>query len=74
MAKTMISSVDLSWIFVERLKAFKDCPTSVSVAIVPDAKSGWSAITNERSRYPLCTGRVKEIQNELRRVYRLAGD
>jgi len=46
MTKERISSPDLAWIFVERLKAFKDCP-GVAVAIVPDGKSVWLAVAKK---------------------------
>jgi hypothetical protein len=75
LAKKKISSPDLAWIFVERLKAFKDCPTGIVVAIVPDRKSGWLAILSKRgSSSQLPPGRFEAIQRDLHRVYRLADD
>ena len=77
MAKTKISSTELIWIFHEKLKAFDDCPAhGLSVAIVPMADVGWSALMSPRQRttHPLCTRRVEAIQKQLREIYVLAKD
>jgi hypothetical protein len=76
MRKTRISSPDLAWIFLERLKAFKDCPLGIVVAIVPDQKSGWLAILPKPkgSSRPLPRGRFEAIQRDLQRVYQLEAD
>ncbi|MEO8321671.1 MAG: hypothetical protein ABJA75_08400 [Bradyrhizobium sp.] len=76
MAKTKISSPDLAWIFLERLKAFKDCPIGIVVAVVPDRKAGWVAVLSKPhgSSRPLPAGRLEAIQRDLQRVYRLKAD
>jgi len=73
MAKERISSADLAWIFVERLKAFKGCPSGVAVAIVPDGKSGWLAVAKKQNRNvrPIPRERFNQIQRSLQRVYEL---
>lgn len=76
MGKTKISSPDLAWIFLERLRAFRDCPVGIAVAIVEDEKSGWRAIS-PRQRGALRTiplARFEAIQRDLQRVYQLAVD
>ena len=75
MAKTKISSTDLSWVFREKMASFDECAPTVSIAIVP-SEDGWTAVTNAwaRSRHPLCAKRIKQIQNQLRKVYVLATD
>jgi hypothetical protein len=75
MAKKKISNGDLTWIFTEKLKSFRDCGPAVSIAIVP-TKDGWTAIAsrNESNRYPRCAKRVEEVQRELREFYILAKD
>ena len=76
MAKTMISSADLGWIFTEKLKEFEDCPPGTAIAIVPDALSGWSAVVSNKSRtgHPLCAGRIEDLEKKLREIYSLAKD
>ena len=77
MAKTKISSTDLIWIFHEKLKAFDDYPAhGLSVAIVPMADIGWSALMNPRQRntHPLFARRIEAIQKQLREIYVLAKD
>jgi hypothetical protein len=77
MAKTKISSTDLIWIFHEKLKAFDDCPAQgLSVAIVPMADVGWSALMSPRQRttHPLIARHVEAIQKQLRKIYVLAED
>ena len=75
MAKTKISNVDLVWIFTERLKSFKECGASISIAILPN-KDGWMAIASRRSRstHPRCAKRIEQVQRELREIYVLAKD
>ena len=77
MAKTKISSTDLIWIFHEKLKAFDDYPAhGLSVAIVPMADIGWSALMSpsQRTAHPLFARRIEAIQKQLREIYVLAKD
>jgi hypothetical protein len=48
----------------------------MSVAIVPDKRSGWTAMMNkvQRNRYPECAKRVEAIQKQLRAIHDLAED
>lgn len=76
MAKKKITSPDLAWLFLERLKAFEDCPVGIVLAIVADSKSGWRVILakpNGHSR-PLPKGRFEAIQRDLQRRYQLQSD
>jgi hypothetical protein len=75
-AKAKVSNSDLAWIFAERLREFEECPPRMAVAIVPDAKAGWSAIVSKQwgSGNPLCQKRIETVQKQLRGVYRLADD
>jgi hypothetical protein len=75
MAKTKISNADLVWVFTEKLKSFRDCAPTVSIAIVPN-KGGWTAIAsrNDRNHYPRCAKRIEQVQRELREIYVLAKD
>jgi hypothetical protein len=41
LAKTKVSCSELAYIFIERLRAFEDCPSGAVVAIVPDQNAGW---------------------------------
>ena len=74
-AKKTISNGDLTALFAERLRAFADCPTGVTIAIVP-GPDGWQAMTNHhtRTKFPLCARRVGAIQKQLRQIYDLAKD
>jgi hypothetical protein len=76
MVKTKISSSDLAWIFSEKLKEFEECSPRMAIAIVPDAKGGWSAIMSKRphSGNPLCQKRIERVQKKLREIYRLIDD
>jgi hypothetical protein len=78
MAKTRISSTDLTALFVERLKQFSECPAGILIAIVPSdaTKSGWSVVMNsgQRRRHSLCVKRIEKIEKQLRRIYVLAKD
>ena len=75
MAKTRISNADLVWIFTEKLKSFRDCAPTVTMAIVPN-KGGWTAIASRKDRntHPRCAKRIEEVQRELREIYVLAKD
>jgi hypothetical protein len=73
--KTKISSTDLVWIFLKRLSSFDDRFKLAPIAIVP-TKEGWEAVTSGRYRIaePKIAHRIKQVQAELRAVYRLARD
>jgi hypothetical protein len=76
MPKTKITTADLAWVFYEKLRAFGDCPAGIPIAIVPDPKFGWSAVTNPKDiarRLP-CAKRVQAVQKQLREIYILARD
>jgi hypothetical protein len=75
MAKTKISNADLVWVFTEKLKSFRDCAPTVTIAIVPN-KGGRTAIASrkDRNNHPRCTKRIEEVQRELRKIYVLAKD
>jgi hypothetical protein len=75
LAKTKISSTELSWIFQEKLSAFNDFPASISIAIVP-SEGGWTAVMSPRIRksFPDCIRRIEKIQKQLRQAYILAND
>ena len=71
MAKTKVSSTDLAWIFLERIKSSDDCAAAISIAIVP-SRGGWAVITNKSAaQRPGCAARIEQIQKELREVYDL---
>jgi hypothetical protein len=76
--KTRISSIELTALFVERLKQFSECPDGIMIAIVPNdaSDSGWSAAMNsgQRTRHQLCARRIQMIEKQLRGVYVLAKD
>ena len=78
MAKTRISSTDLTALIAERLQRFSECPDGFPLAVVPDhaRKSGWSVVMNsgERRRHPLCVRRIETIARQLRRIYVLVLD
>jgi hypothetical protein len=78
MTRTRISSIELTALFVERLKQVSVCPDGFLIAIVPSAvdESGWSAVMNsgQRTRHPLCARRIKAIEKQLRRNYVLVED
>jgi len=75
MAKTEISNADLVWVFTEKLKPFRDCAPTISIAVVP-TEGGWTAIAsrNDSNHHPGCAKRIEEVQRELREIYVLARD
>jgi hypothetical protein len=75
MAKTKVSNADLVWVFTEKLKSFRDCAPTVTIAIVPN-KGGWTAIAsrNDRNHHPRCAQHIEQVQRELREIYVLAKD
>jgi hypothetical protein len=78
MAKTTISSTDLTALFMERLMRFSECPDGILIAIVPGGAkgSGWSVVMNagQRRRHPRCVRRIQMLEKQLRRIYVLAED
>jgi hypothetical protein len=76
MAKTKISSTELTWIFYEKLKATHECPDGLPIAIIPDSECGWRAVINPRdgTRHRPCGRRVQAIQKQLREIYVLKND
>jgi hypothetical protein len=72
MTKKRISSTDLSWIFVEKMKESSACGSALPVAIVRNGSS-WVAVTDKTllKRFPKCAEEIERIQGELRRVYQL---
>jgi hypothetical protein len=71
MAKKRISSTDLAWIFLERIKSSDDCAAAISVAIVP-SRDGWAVVTNKsKAQRPGCAARIEQLQKQLREVYEL---
>ena len=75
MVRTRIASVDLLWIFRERLSSISDRYATAPIAIVPSG-DGWEAIMSRRQRnaQPQLAKCIEEIQADLRPVYRLARD
>jgi hypothetical protein len=74
-AKTRISSTDLLWILRKRLSSSDERFKAAPIAIVPTA-DGWEVITSNRYRTaePQFAKRIKQIEAELKPVYRLARD
>ena len=66
MAKSRISATDLIWIFKERMQAFEDCASGISLAIVP-SKEGWSVVMNAHGRNdnPRCAKRIQQLESQL---------
>jgi hypothetical protein len=76
MAKKVISSTELIWIFHEKIKKYDDCPAQrLSIAIVPTPDVGWSALISpkQRTTHPFCAKRVEAIQMQLREMCVLKG-
>jgi hypothetical protein len=76
MARTRISSTDLTALIAERLQRFSECPDGFAIAVIPDDESGWSVVMNaaKRRRHPSCVRRIETIAKQLRRIYVLAQD
>jgi len=74
--KTKLANADLLAIFYEELKQLPDCPTGISLAIVPNRALGWTAIMSpaQRSKFPLFGKRFDELLTHLRKRYDLARD
>ena len=76
MARTRISSTDLTALIAERLQRVSECPDGFAIAVVPDGESSWSVVMNaaKRRRHPSCVRRIERIAKQLRRIYVLAED
>ena len=75
MAKVYVSNSALTEIFWAKMLTYPECSHGFPIAIVPDSRAGWKALTAPYviNRYPLCARRVEEAQNELRKTYGLKG-
>ena len=75
MAKAVVSNSELTKIFWQKMLTFPECSHGFPIAIVPDDRWGWKALTAPYvlKRYPWCAKRVEEAQNELRQIYGLKG-
>jgi hypothetical protein len=72
MARKPISTTDLIWLIHEKLKESGDYPHSgLSIAIVPAAGVGWTALMTDRQRakYPLSAKRIGTIERQFREMY-----
>jgi hypothetical protein len=76
MARTRISSTDLTALIAERLQRVSECPDGFAIAVIPDHESGWTVVMNaaKRRRHPSCVRRIESIAKQLRRIYVLAQD
>jgi hypothetical protein len=74
-AKALVSNSELTEIFWRKLRTYRECSHGFPIAIVPDGRSGWKALTAPYvvNRYPRCAERVEETQNALRKIYDLKG-
>jgi hypothetical protein len=72
-AKAFVSNSELTAILWRKLRTYPDCSHGFPVAIVPDGRAGWKAVTAHYviRRYPQCAKRVEQAQNELRKIYGL---
>lgn len=75
MAKVFVSNSELTEILWRKLRTYPECSLGFPVAIVPDSRAGWKALTAPYvvSRYPSCAKRVDQAQRELRKIYGLKG-
>jgi len=77
MAKKRVSSVELTWIIVEKLKEDGSFQKGLSVAVIPDPSSGWRAVVESRARRrmsPRALRRFEALQKELQELYSLSAD
>ena len=77
MAKKRVSSVELTWIIVEKLKEDDSFQKGLSVAVIPDARLGWRAVVESRAKRrmsPRAVRRFEALQKELQEIYALGGD
>ena len=75
-AKTKIANSELEGIVYERMKAAGFPANSISIAIVPSERHGWTALISPRQRKInlAAVKKVEEIQKQLRATYDLKGD
>jgi len=77
MAKKRVSSVELTWIIVEKLKEDGSFQKGLSVAVIPDSQLGWRAVVESRARRrmsPRALRRFEALQKELQEIYSLSAD
>lgn len=77
MTKKRLSSVDLNWMIIERMKDETGCPRGLAIAIIPDGGSGWRAVVERRSAKLLkakAARRFAAIEQELQAIYSLKSD
>jgi hypothetical protein len=74
-AKVFVSNRQLTEIFWRKMLTYPECVHGFPVAIVPDSRAGWKALTAPYvvRRYPWCARRVEQAQKELRKLYGLKG-
>jgi hypothetical protein len=72
--RIVVSNEMLTAIFWRKMRTYPGCAQGVPIAIVPDRRFGWKALTAPYivRRYPLLAKRVGQAQNELRKMYALA--
>jgi len=70
----LISSVDLSWQFFDRMRGDPVFRRGVSVAVIPDAELGWRAVIEGRGRKMSAPARkrFREIEEQLRAPFKLS--
>ena len=76
MVKARISSVDLSWMILEQLREYGNCPRGLSLAVVPDRRDGWRAVVaiRQKSGADRLAKRLADVQKKLRTIYALEKD
>jgi hypothetical protein len=74
-AKIFLSNSALTEIFWQKMLTYPECSHGFPIAIVPDSRVGWKALTAPYviNRYPWCVKRVEQAQTELRKIYGLKG-
>ena len=75
MAKMFVSNKELTRLFWQKLRTYPECSHGFPIAIVPDSRLGWKALTAPYviNRYPWRAKRVEQAQRELRKIYGLKG-
>jgi hypothetical protein len=77
MAKKRVSSVELTWIIVEQMKDDGNFQKGLSVAVIPDSRSGWRAVVEARAHRrmtPRALRRFAAMQKTLQEIYALRSD
>ena len=74
MAKKRISNADLSWMIFERVRDELGSTRTVPVAVVSDHQLGWRAVFATKGRTKEVIRKLRQIENEFRSAYSLAGD